>query len=84
MYERPHDPWAALALAVVVQAAEDARKGYPALAAEARAWLLLVGLGWCQALDVPDDALKRWAKTGFQLSDGPHRNWRYWGNSKTS
>lgn len=81
MYERPHDPWAALALAVVIQAAEDVQNGYPALASEARAWLLMVGLGWCQALDVPDDALKQWAKTGFLLSDGPHRNWRYWGNS---
>ncbi|NLG96761.1 MAG: hypothetical protein GX491_05325 [Chloroflexi bacterium] len=81
MYERPHDPWAALALAVILQAAEDTQMGYPALAAEARAWLLMVGLGWCQALDVPDDALKQWVKTGFQLSDNSHRNWRYWGNS---
>lgn len=81
MYERPHDPWAALALAVVIQAAEDVQNGYPALASEAHAWLRTVGLSWCQALDVPYDALKQWAETGFQLSDGSHRNWRYWGNS---
>ena len=30
---------------------------------------------------VSEDALKQWVKTGFQLSDSTHRNWRYWGNS---
>lgn len=80
MYERPHDPWAALALAVVIQAAEDVHQGYPALASEARAWLQTVGLSWCQALDVPDWDLKQWVLEDYKFSDSPHRNWRYWGN----
>jgi len=80
MYERPHDPCAALALEVVIQAAEDVHHGYPALASEARAWLQTVGLNWCQALDVPDWDLKKWVLEDYKFSDSPHRNWRYWGN----
>jgi hypothetical protein len=79
MIESEHDPWAALAMAVVFQAAQDVQSENPACVSEARTWLQFVGLGWCQVLDVPDFVLTQWAMRGFELPDVPHRNWRYWG-----
>lgn len=71
------DPYAALALAIIHHAALDLESRNPARASEARGWLQLVGLSWCQILGVPDEELTTWVEKDFALPSGPHRNWRY-------
>jgi hypothetical protein len=79
MYDdyREHDPWITLALAVVYQAAQDAQNGHPALAADAKQWLEVVGVNWCQVLDVPERTLAKWFKMDFWIVKNSQRNWRY-------
>lgn len=50
----------ALAAAVVIQAAREAKKGDP----DARAWLMYDGLTWCEAVgyDLHPDTVKKWLK----------------------
>jgi hypothetical protein len=75
--ETIYDGYAALALAIVYNAALDIKSENPALVAEARAWLQLVGLSWCQILDVPEKELADWVANDFDLQSSAHRNWRY-------
>ena len=72
-----HDPWITLALAVIYQAAQDAQTGHPALALEAKRWLKIVGISWCQIVDIPENVLENWSNNSFRLSANPKRNWRY-------
>lgn len=72
-----NDNYAALALAIVQKAALDLRRSNPACAAEARAWLMLVGISWCQMLGVTEIQLASWAANNFFLQPSSHRNWRY-------
>jgi len=69
--------YAALALAIIHKAALDLHSSNPACAAEARAWLILIGISWCQMLGISETQLAGWEKKGFALSNSPHRNWRY-------
>jgi len=71
------DPYAALALAVVFKAALDLKSKNPSCALEARTWLQLVGLSWCQLLGISEKELTFWAANGFDLPPNTHRNWRY-------
>jgi hypothetical protein len=66
-----------LALAIVYGAVLDLKSKNPARASEARTWLQLVGLSWCQILGIPDEELERWAANNFAVSPSVHRNWRY-------
>ncbi len=75
--ETIHDPYVALALAVIHHAAMDLESENPARVAEASAWLQFVGLSWCQILGVSEEELKAWATKGFALPPSVHRNWRY-------
>jgi len=72
-----YDGYAALALAIVYNAALDVKSNNPALVAEARAWLLLVGLSWCEILDVSEKDFAGWVANDFDLPTSSHRNWRY-------
>ena len=72
-----HDPYVALALAVIHHAAMDLESENPARVAEASAWLQFVGLNWCQILGVSEEELKTWVANGFALPPSVHRNWRY-------
>jgi hypothetical protein len=72
-----HDPYVALALAVIHHAAMDLESENPARVAEASAWLQFVGLSWCQILGVSEEELKTWVANGFALPPSIHRNWRY-------
>ena len=75
--ETIHDPYVALALAVIHHAAMDLESENPARVAEASAWLQFVGLSWCQILGVPEEELKAWETKSFALPPSVHRNWRY-------
>ncbi len=75
--ETIHDPYVALALAVIHHAAMDLESENPARVAEASAWLQFVGLSWCQILGVSEEELKAWVAKGFALPPSVHRNWRY-------
>jgi|FrelakmetLWP11LW_1041352.scaffolds.fasta_scaffold133992_1 hypothetical protein len=75
--ESVNNPYVALALAVVQNAAQDLNSKNPARAAEARAWLQFVGLSWCQMLGVSEEELNTWAANNFTLPTSVHRNWRY-------
>ena len=75
--ETIYDYYAALALAVVYGAARDLMSKNPARVSEARAWLQLVGLSWCQMLGVSESQLDDWAKKGYTIPFSSHRNWRY-------
>ena len=72
-----HDPWITLALAVVYQAALDVQNGHPALAIDAKRWLEVVGLDWCEILDVPESTLMKWSNIDFRIVEPSQRNWRY-------
>lgn len=72
-----HDPYIALALAVIHHAAVDLESENPARVAEARAWLQFVGLSWCQMIGVSEEELNTWAANNFSLPPSVHRNWRY-------
>ena len=72
-----YDYYAALALAVIYGAARDLKSKNPARVSEARAWLQVVGLSWCQILGISDVELDRWAANNFALPSSAHRNWRY-------
>jgi hypothetical protein len=71
------DPFAALALAVILRAALDLKSKNPARVSEARTWLQFVGLSWCQLLGISEKKLTFWAANGFALPPKAHRNWRY-------
>ena len=71
------DPYVALALAIIYKAALDLKSKNPACAAEAQAWLQLVGLSWCQLLGITDEELTEWVSENFTLPSSVHRNWRY-------
>ncbi len=73
----PNGNYAALALAIIHKAALDLHSSNPACAAEARAWLVLVGISWCQMLGVTDSQLAAWEANHFALPPESHRNWRY-------
>jgi hypothetical protein len=75
--EKIHDSYVALALAVIHHAAMDLESENPARVAEARAWLQIVGLSWCQILGVSEEELNFWAANDFILPPSVHRNWRY-------
>ena len=75
--ETIHDPYVALALAVIHHAALDLESENLARASEARTWLQFVGLSWCQMLGVSEKELKTWMAKGFALPPTFHRNWRY-------
>lgn len=75
--ETIYDGYAALALAIVYNAALDVKSKNPALVAEARAWLQLVGVSWCEILDVSEKELADWVANEFDLPPSIHRNWRY-------
>jgi hypothetical protein len=78
MEEEPiYDHFAALALAIVYNAALDIKSKNPARVAEARMWLQIVGLYSCQILGIPDAELDQWAANNFVLPPSAHRNWRY-------
>ena len=72
-----HDPWITLALAVICQAVLDVQNGHPALTTEAKRWLEVVGLDWCDLLDVPEDTLKNWVENDYKTVELHRRNWRY-------
>lgn len=72
-----HDPYVALALAVIHHAAMDLESENPARVAEASTWLQFVGLSWCQIIGVSEEELKAWVANGFALPPSVHRNWRY-------
>jgi hypothetical protein len=71
------DPFAALALAVILRAALDLKSKNRARVSEARTWLQFVGLSWCQLLGISEKELTFWAANGFALPLKAHRNWRY-------
>ena len=71
------DPYAALALAVVLKAALDLQSKNPACALEARTWLQFVGLSWCQMLGISEKEISTWVAGNFTLPPNAHRNWRY-------
>ena len=71
------DPFAALALAIILRAALDLKSKNPARVSEARTWLQFVGLSWCQLLGISEKELTFWAANGFALPPKAHRNWRY-------
>ena len=73
----PDENYAALALAVIYKAALDLHSKNPACVAEARAWLQLVGLSWCQTLGISEEELDQWVANNFALPSNGHRNWRY-------
>jgi hypothetical protein len=75
--EKINDRYAALALAIVYNAALDLKSKNPARVAEARTWLQWVGLSWCQILGISDEELDHWAANNFALPPSAHRNWRY-------
>lgn len=72
-----NDPFAALALAVILRAALDLKSKNPARVSEARTWLQFVGLSWCQLLGISEKELTFWVANGFALPPKAHRNWRY-------
>jgi hypothetical protein len=72
-----HDPYAALALAVIYHAAKDLESDNPSCVAEARAWLQIVGINWCQILGIPEEDMSIWISNDFNLPKSKHRNWRY-------
>jgi hypothetical protein len=72
-----HDPYTALALAVIYHAVQDLHCKNPSRVAEARAWLQFVGLDWCQLLGVTEEKLNAWVTGNFTLPPSAHRNWRY-------
>ena len=69
--------YAALALAIIHKAALDLNSSNPSCAAEAQAWLVLVGMSWCQMLGITETQLAAWAKKKYALPSSTHRNWRY-------
>jgi hypothetical protein len=73
----PNGNYAALALAIIHKAALDMHSRNPACASEARAWLMLIGISWCQMLGVTEAQLAAWEGNHFALPSGSHRNWRY-------
>lgn len=77
LYSMLDENYAALALAVIYKAALDLHSKNPACVAEARAWLQLVGLSWCQILGISEEELDQWAANNFTLPPNGHRNWRY-------
>ncbi len=72
-----HDPYIALALAVIYHAVSDLESNNPARVSEAQAWLQFVGLNWCQLLGVSEETLNAWVAAGFAMPPSAHRNWRY-------
>ena len=72
-----HDPYTALALAVIYHAVLDLESDNPARVTEARTWLQFVGLNWCELLGVSEEELEAWVAGGFALPPSAHRNWRY-------
>ncbi|KPL80847.1 hypothetical protein ADN00_01270 [Ornatilinea apprima] len=72
-----HDPYTALALAVIYHAVLDLESSNPARVAEAHAWLQFEGMNWCQMLGISEEELESWAASGFPLPPNAHRNWRY-------
>ena len=73
----PNGNYAALALAIIHKAALDLHSNNPARASEARAWLMWVGISWCQMLGVTEAQLAAWEANHYALPPGSHRNWRY-------
>lgn len=73
----PNANYAALALAIIHKAALDLHSRNPACASEARAWVMLIGISWCQMLGVTESQLSAWEANHFALPPGSHRNWRY-------
>jgi hypothetical protein len=71
------DPFAALALAVILRAALDLKSKNPARVSEARTWLQFVGLSWCQLLSISEKEISTWVASNFALPPKAHRNWRY-------
>ncbi|MCX6054796.1 MAG: hypothetical protein NTZ74_07775 [Chloroflexi bacterium] len=71
------DPFAALALAVILRAALDLKSKNPACALEARTWLQFVGLSWFQMLGISEKEISKWVASNFSLPPNAHRNWRY-------
>lgn len=61
-HTRARDPWATLAAAMVLRAAQDAQAG----SEEAAAWLLEVGPDWFYflGLDIHPDHIRRWLLAG--------------------
>jgi hypothetical protein len=76
-YLGPDENYASLALAIIHKAALDLNSSNPSCAAEAQAWLVLVGISWCQMLGVTEAQLAAWAGNNYILPLSRHRNWRY-------